>query len=334
MRSWPDLQPILISRREVDATRWDQSVQQSLQQIVYAYTWYLDLVCDNWVAVVWPSAQSYQVILPLPVRRKYGVSVIQQPLFCQYLGFFYGQTVPDALISEFFSVFTRAFPYISTYNFHPQNFTPQLLDCAETHGLTINTLYTHQLSLTQPYESIAESYKKDRKTNLRRSRRYGWRVKASEDIIPLIDLFKQNHAQQVSGGVDPKAYELLSAVFDKCRIHAQADLWYAGLDNLHAGILIVRTGAFAVYLFNAADAVGRKGEARSLMLDRFFAENSGGQITFDFESPAEPNIVSFYKSFNATDVPFLAISRNALPFPFRQIQNFKKRLAALRTLGL
>jgi hypothetical protein len=330
MRSWPDLQPILLSRPEVDTTRWNLAVNQSLQQVVYAYSWYLDVVCDDWVAIVWPSAHAYEVILPLPVQRKYGVSVVQQPLFCQFLGFYYSSSLPEHLMCEFFSVLNRAFSYISAYRFHPQNFTPQLRSCAERHRLTIETLYTHRLPLTETFESVSAAYTRDRKANLKRSRRYGWGIAASEDIVPLIALFKQNHAQQISGGVDPMAYEMLHEIYEKCRRHAQAELWYASLDQIHAGILVVRSGAYSIYLFNAADEVGRRGQARSLLLNRYFEKKSGSQIVFDFESPSLNGIVSFYKSFNAQEVPFLSVGRNALPFPIRQIQNLRKRFAAIR----
>jgi hypothetical protein len=326
MRALSDLQPILLSRPEIDAARWDYAVKHSCQQVIYAYSWYLDVVCDDWSAVVWPSKESYEVILPLPVCRKYGITIVQQPLFCQYLGFFYAQTVPPALFLAFFSVLNRAFPFISSYTFNPENSVPEMTSALDSSGLTVSTLFTHRLSLQQPFEEIYCAYKRDRKINLKRSGKYPWKVSPSTDIVPLIDLFKQNHGLTIPGGVDPKAYARLQRIFKQCRRHAHAELWYAGLNVNNAGILIVRSGGRAVYLFNAADQVGRDGNARSLLLNGYFEKYAGDEIQFDFESPENASIVAFYRSFNAAEAPFLSVCKNALPFPIRQIQQLRKRL--------
>ncbi len=45
----------------------------------------------------------------------------------------------------------------------------------------------------------------------------------------------------------------------------------------------------------------------------------------DFESPEIESIASFYKSFGGNEIPFYKISKNKLIFPFRQVQNWRKR---------
>jgi hypothetical protein len=318
--------PVFISRLEIDDERWNAAVKLSRQNVMYAYSWYLDVVCDEWCAMVWPSNKDYQIILPLPIKRKWGIDVIQQPLFCQYLGFFYQHEVPDALILRFLSLLDSQYPHISSYVFHPDN---HLLISRLVSGLPVfnhKTLFTHWLRLDRSYDEIKSHYSKDRKTNLNRSLKSNQNIFESGEIAPLIDLFRRNHETRIDGGVSAKAYRILENLFIKLREHASAELWYAvANEEINAGVLIVRWGDFSIYLFNAATREARKSNARSVMLDNYFCANAGQELIFDFESPDIPSIASFYESFGAETKPLLSIRKNALIFPLNHIQNWRKR---------
>ena len=57
-------------------------------------TWYLDIVSPGWEAIVKEEAGCYVAVLPLPVRRKFGLRYLQQPLLTQQLGLFHAADVP------------------------------------------------------------------------------------------------------------------------------------------------------------------------------------------------------------------------------------------------
>ena len=38
---------------------------------------------------------NYVAVMPVPLRRKYGIWVVHQPLFCQFLGVFGAKLTPD-----------------------------------------------------------------------------------------------------------------------------------------------------------------------------------------------------------------------------------------------
>lgn len=319
--------PLLLSRNEIDDERWNNVIKNAVQQVIYGYAWYLDVVCDQWKAMVWPSAEEYQIIMPLPVRQKWFTEVIEQPLFCQYLGLFSLQNLAQKEADTFLEAFIREFSYISSYHFNPSN-TEILRYSLPGHAAlqrTENT--TFWLSLSDPYEQLLKKYTVDRKTNLVRSLSENWVVRKSEDIEPLIRLFWQNHASKIPGGIRSNANEILRKLYRQLLKSQSATLYYALQGNqMHSGVLIVGSGNHSIYLFNAADEAGRKGNARTYMLNKFFEDNAGSLITFDFESPEIPAIYRFYKSFGAVPVRYLCVKMNGLPFPFRQIQNFRLRL--------
>lgn len=321
-------EPLLLSRLQIDDQRWDLLISTSEQQIVYAQSWYLDIICEHWEALVWPSADDYQVVMPIPTRYKWGLKVVEQPLFCQFLGFFSITTLKPALFGKFLSVFSNRFSYISSYNFHPVHFDMLKSVKGDFSMLRYEHRQTVLLSLDQPYVQIKTTYTADRLRNLRRGEEFAWQIKGSLDIEMLGNLFRDNHAGRIEGGVSRKAYEMLVRLFEALHARNQVTLMYA-LKNgqIHAGAMFVHGGKSIIYLFNAADETGRQANARTVLIDNYLKDQAEKTLEFDFESPEVKSIFDFYKSFGAVETPYIAIWKNELPFPFKQLQNWRlKRL--------
>lgn len=317
-------EPILVSRGQIDAQRWDNHIDHSRQGVIYVLSWYLDTVCEQWEALVWPSAADFTIVMPLPVRSKFGRRVLYQPLFCQYLGIFSKDELTAEQCKTFLKALKARFSYISNYAFNPENFAviSQLLLKSFEWGV----LKTHWLHLDQSHTELQGGYSKDRRANLNRARRRAWEITASDDFDPLIKLFEENHAQQI-GKIKPGTYLALRKLGEMCINSAHGRLLYARMGTcIHAGILLTHYRGRTIYLFNAADKEGRNGNARAVMLYDYFRGNAGTEMVFDFESPTKESIVDYYAGFGAVAMPFYSMKRNALPFPFRQMQKLRKWL--------
>ena len=328
-------EPILLQRHQINDTAWNALVDEARHSVVYAYTWYLDCVSPLWQALVvvdsaltsgiqgTPSTE-YRMVMPLPVRKKWGMSVVQQPLFCQYLGLFSKEEISETDLTRFLHSLSQHFPYISDYDFHPaqtyllRKVPPGFSD------FEVQEKTTHWLSLAKTYPELSESYSTDRKKNLKKSRKYDWECVKSEDPEPLIAIFQKNHAAQIEN-VQASAYVLVRELTRLLQNKKIATIYYARRQGtLHAGIMIFEKADMGIYIFNAADEVGRRGNARSFLLDRYFQQQAGRMKVFDFESPEVASIAQFYHSFGAERQTFISIKKNKLPFPFRQLQHWRK----------
>jgi hypothetical protein len=320
------LKPVLLNRSDIDSRPWDLLIADSLHPVIYGFSWYLDIVCESWQALVWPSAQEYQIVMPLPVRKRMGLAVIYQPHFCQFLGIFSKSEVTGEVAHSFLKSCFFHFFYISSYSFHP--------DLSDTIGplstifpaITFTNQYTFRksLALNQPYHP-------DRKRNLRRGVEYNWIMEDEENPDRLISLFSTHHSGNIEGGVSVRSYKILERLIDAFRIHGDVTLRYALLKgNVHAGILIFKYGGYSVYIFNAADGVGRKGNARTVMLDHYFQEHQGTDLLFDFESAQEPDILAFYKSFGGVESSFFSIGKTRLRFPLSYFQYIRRQMIRTR----
>ena len=326
--------PVLLSRAQIDDARWDRAIEQSAQRVLYGYSWYLDVVTPgyparDWMALVWPSADDYQVVMPLPLKRKWGLRVVQQPFFCQYLGTFSQVPLDEALLSQFLHALGRYFPYVSSYAFHPL-LTPLLrTTLPKVPGFQPTLLHTHWLDLKVPYVALHDKYyHPDRRKNLKRAQKYPWERVEGTTVEPLIDWFDAHHAPGIAGGVHPAAYGTLRQLYKVLREKKRVKIYYAQRDGkLHGGIMLLEEEHQSTYIFNAADTEGRRGNARTYLLDGYLAEKAGAVGTFDFESPEVESIAGFYRSFGARQVPFYSLRRNALPWPLRLLQEWRVRRA-------
>lgn len=303
-----------LSRSEVDTVAWDACVAASAQRIVYGYSWYLDAVVGEgswngpafrWVGLVMvDEAGAYRAVMPVPLRRKFGTWVVHQPLFCPFVAVFW----PDETLDEgpFLRAVQQRYRYGSVLGIRPYPDPSLNFDHVRERA-------THVLDLSVGYETIARYYTGDRQRNLRRAIDYGWRVTDSTDPEPLLTLFRAHHADGIDGGVGEWAYVILRKLIQALQARGLATLRYA-LDHgrIEAGALFVREGNRIVYLFNASSETGRRGNARTLLIDQVIRENSGRQILFDFESPPKESIVAFYRSFGATEDVFQEVRWNRL----------------------
>ena len=55
-----------VKRNQLDEDKYNACISTSLQSRVYAYSWYLDIVADNWSVLV---LDDYQAVMPLPWKR-------------------------------------------------------------------------------------------------------------------------------------------------------------------------------------------------------------------------------------------------------------------------
>lgn len=318
--------PVFLSREQIDAQRWDKHISHSGQCVIYALSWYLDTVCEQWEALVWPSATEFSIVMPLAVRRKMGVRVLYQPLFCQYLGIFSQQELAPAQCSLFLQAVAARYTYVSNYTFNPENFQLIFGVARDLKCFDLEIRKTHWLDLDRHYGHISTGYAKDRNANLKRGARAKWQIIGSDDFERLVAFFVQHHAPHI-GKIKKNAYRTLEALGRRCLDNAAGTLLYARIGPcIHAGILLARYRGRTIYLFNSADPVGRKGNARAVMLDTYFRRHAGTKQVFDFESPQKESIAAYYAGFGAMEIPFCCISRNALPFPLRQLQWLRKWL--------
>jgi hypothetical protein len=319
-----------VRHAKINRPQWDALINQAPNGLIYALTWYLDIVSPGWEALVKEEDGRYVAGLPLPVRRKFGLRYLQQPLFAQQLGLFSLAPPTAADWQQVAQLLSRHFRFITQYAFNTGN--ADLLGAGQPE-LTGTPFTTYYLSLRPAYEQLLAGYKPNRRWRLNQARRRGLRVEPTTDIDLMVNIFAENTAPKIYGVIgEAYEYRILRGLYARARQAGLASMWQvrgASGEVLAMGLLF-RFKQHLTYIFNCSTVAGKEAGAISVLLDEVLRTHAGQDLVFDFEAPEVPNVAHFYSSFGPAPAPFLAIAANRLPWPVRQLK--AARMALYRKL--
>ncbi|TDN37235.1 GNAT family N-acetyltransferase, partial [Hymenobacter sp. UV11] len=287
-----------------------------------------------WEALVKEEGGRYVAGLPLPVRRKFGLRYLQQPLFAQELGFFYLEAPTTAEWAQLGSMLRQQFIYITKYAFNVGN---AAVAGAASLGLTSAPARTYHLSLQPSYAELWASYRPERRRHLRKAQQHALIVEPTTNIDLLVQLYDENIAHRFVR-VQGEAYEyrLLRALYSAAFQVGMTSLWQARSTEgeIVAMMLLLHFKQQTIYFVSCTTVVGRALGATSMLIDDFLQQHAGQVGYFDFESPGISNMERFYGSFGSVPVPFFTIVSDQMPWPVRQLkaarillyQRFRPRL--------
>jgi len=300
----------------IDKHRWDDCIDRSFNRRIYAYSWYLDLVCPGWEALV---EDDYIRVFPLTWRRKWGINYLFQPFFTQQLGIF----SPEALTVTHINGFIRTIP-------HKFRFAEINLNSGNNVTIAdgVATLrYNHEICLDQNYEMLCVGYSQNTRRNIRKAVELEVCLGKVVRTDDLISLFRENFGKK-EGKLRDADYETIRKIISFCLSRKMGYVMGAYSD---AGILCA--AAFflfdrdrAYFLFAASSPEARENGAMFMLIDRFIADNAQKQFMLDFEGGNDPNLGRFYKSFGATVVSYPALRINHLPGLAELVLYFTRKL--------
>ena len=93
-----------LTHNQIDTQRWDECIAQSPDGLVYAWSWYLDVVHPDWEALV---EDDYGAVMPLTGNKKFGINYLFQPFFTQKFGVFGKKRFQKRRLSSFWRRFRR-----------------------------------------------------------------------------------------------------------------------------------------------------------------------------------------------------------------------------------
>lgn len=106
-----------LAHQEIDKRKWDVCINEARNGMIYAYSWYLDLISPGWEALV---KKDYETVMPLTCNKKYGISYLSQPFFSQQLGVFSKKDADTKTADEFLGAIPPKYRFVEI-NLNSQN---------------------------------------------------------------------------------------------------------------------------------------------------------------------------------------------------------------------
>jgi hypothetical protein len=291
----------------IEKSLWDDCINQAVNGNLYAHSWYLDIVCPGWCALIEENENGYEKVFPLPVSSRLGLNYIMQPFFTQQLGLFYLSSASEVKLLEFINSIPSQFKYIDL-NLNTSN---TLQTSANVSGMT-----NIELDLISNYEDINSAYQNNLKRNLKKAAQN--KLTLTKHVRPeeIISLFRANKGQELQHLSDNQ-YTLIQRIAYESIHKGIGEIWgaYNQFNELTAAILWVWSHHKAVFLFSALSESGKKLNAMPWLIDSFISQNAGKPLTLDFEGSNNEGLARFYSSFGAKRVIYQRFVKNELPFP-------------------
>lgn len=280
---------------EVDTEKWDRCIRKSLNGMIYAYSWYLDLVNDSWEALV---KDDYKCVMPLTPGRKFGISYLFQPHFTQQLGVFAQKHLTEGLVMEFLEAIPPKYRFIEI-NLNTHN-------TIKKPGSDFSPWKTHELDLIKNYEHIARGYSKNLKRNLKKADKSSLSIVENPKPENIIRIFRENKGKNL-GNLKDRDYDLLRRLIYVMIYKRTAAVIgaYNEMNELCAGAFFVYSGNKVIFYFSATNDLAKETAAMPHLIDYFIRKHAGSHLTLDFEGSNDANLARFYKSFGAEEVHYL-----------------------------
>lgn len=289
-----------ISRKNLNIEKYDTCIAQSLQSKIFGFSWYLDIVADNWDIYV---LNDYEAVMPVPWRKKYGIKYVYQPLWTLQLGFFSLEKEDE---NEFLIKLFDDFKYVDL-RMNPKNYSSLFTGFAKEKTMQI-------ISLENSYEEILKNYNRNRRRELTKAKKHDLVERWNESPEKLLTLFKENVGKRVQH-IKTKEYQQLLQLMRVCIDKKLGEL----LCILDKNNKLVSAGFFLNHqqkiteLVCSSDFSNRENGANTFMNDRAIFKYQSKFKLFDFGGSSMKNIRKYYLSFGAIDEKYQSIHCNKLP---------------------
>ncbi len=298
-----------IRHNDIDKDKWDACISESPNGIVYAYSWYLDLVSPGWEALI---EKDYESVFPLTKNKKYGIEYLFPPFFTQQLGLFSKNKITLEKLNDFLKSIPEKFRFVEI-NLNSKNIF-------DTPGFTLTKNLTHHLNLNHPYQNIYKNYNENLKRNLKKATKFDQQIIQDADPKIIIKLFRKNKGRSISTLKDKNYKTLLKIIYTGHKDTFVKVYGVSAQKHLIAGAFFVESNGKAIFIFSGANKEAKEKLAVPLLLDAFIKDHSGKNLTLDFEGSNDFNLARFYKSFGAEEIVYLQIKKNNLPYPLKWIK--------------
>jgi hypothetical protein len=299
------LNVLFYSRPKIDNDKWNNCIDKAPNGVIYAYTFFLDAMSENWDALI---LDDYKMVMPLTWKSKYGIYYLYQPFFCAQSGVF-GEEITPEVVKAFFDHVPEKFKYWDIHLNRNNLFSIP--------GFPMLERANYILPLPEPYDVLNNRYIDSHRRNITRALNSGNKVKEKVAISDIIFLAKEQ--AKFYSPITDKDYQNFSRLLEQLRSKKMLETYgvYSAQNNLLASCVWIFAHQRAYYILVGNHPESKLYGSSHLLIDHFIRTHAGENLTIDFEGSSIPSLAFFYRGFGSQLEKYPAIKVNKLPFILR-----------------
>jgi hypothetical protein len=285
-----------IKRKNLNIVKYDACIENAIQSRIYAYSWYLEIVADNWDVLV---LNDYEAVMPIPWKRKYFIKYVTQPFFCQQLGIFSKEILSKELQEKIIKSVPRKFLKLSL-NFNTDN---------KISGQEIKLKSNFVLPIENTLVENYKNFNKNRKRSLKKSKNNALYV----DAVNVNTLLLMAEKEKVY--LKNFKYDKLRSLITTLQTIDKGFLLgiYSKERQLLGGAFFLKEKGRITYLFSVMNVEGKRLNAATFLIYNVLNTYINKGLLLDFEGSNIPGIADFFQSFGAKSANYSHLVSNNLP---------------------
>jgi hypothetical protein len=292
-----------LKHNEIDKGKWDNCISRSVNEFIYAHSWYLDIVSPGWDALI---EGDYEAVMPLTWKRKFGIYYLYPPYFAQQLGVFSTGQISEGMVQEFIKRIPGKFRFIQICLNESNPIS--------TASSGVNNNFNYKLDISGPYSEIHDSYSRNCKRNIKKAVNAQLTIDENITAVKFAEFVKANLGDKLTE-LNKRNYITLKKVLEASLENGTGKIYRVlTRDNkLCAAGSFLLTSKRCIFSVCASSAEGRSSHAMYFLVDHVIKNNSDRNRIFDFSGSNIKGVAYFNSTFGAKPVEYPYIYRNNLP---------------------
>lgn len=291
-----------LNRQQIDFKKWDSAIDQAVNKLVYAKSWYLNIVNPLWDALVMGD---YDIVMPLTYRKKYGIKYLYKPFFSQFLGVFFKQKDDSKYVQQFITEAAKYFKLISI-NINVENLNFKADYCI--------LRQTQVLKLSAKYEILRKNYNRSNRNNVIKADKENIRIEKSKDSTVFVQMTKEMYKDRQVVGIKEQDYKDLYNIANYSVENGMGELHYAYINNKICASAYFLDWGNRIILQTAINDLGKNSRAIFKVLDSVIQKNAESGKLLDFAGSNIKGVAYRNIGFGAETQHYYSIHINNLPW--------------------
>ena len=300
-----------LSHAGIDKLKWDRCIETAANGLIYASSYYLDAMSDNWDALI---LNDYEVVMPLVWKKKYGFNYLYQPFFIGSLGIF--GNVSDKTVNQLLNAIPNQFKY-ADIDFKENIINPEKITLKNAQLKKRNNFL---LDLNKKYPEIYKDYKRLTTRMIKKAAENKVEIIKSCEPFEVIEFYEKNYKNEHKN-IKSRDYKRLLAATNIAFEKGKAATWLAKKNGeTIASYMILKDEKFIYSLIGGSNQQGKKYGAFYLLTDAAIKDHAATKRIFRFEGSDKKGIAFFNNQFHPAPVHYYHLKLNRLPWPVKLLK--------------
>lgn len=279
----------LLRNKSIDKTKWDACIQKSKTPRIQALSWYLDIVTPGWHALIY---NNYEAVMPLPVKTKWGIPYLIQPVYIQQMGIF-GE-FNDTLANDFLKAIPNKF-VLHSFSLNEENLSA---------FRNFTLLSNYKLDINKDYNNLHKAYNRNCKRKLKTALSYNLTADNNYNIPDFLNFFKKNVGDTIEQ-MQSHHYIILEKLLIELKNQGAGEIVNIRCENelVAVGLYLLQENELVFHIC-ASNTTGKTQQAMTFLVDSQIRKYAGKKNWYDFTGSNIPGIAYFNSTFGAKEYKY------------------------------